>query len=139
MADSSFRLSTRQVVLMTEDKALCRAWVGADGCPGQNNRSAPDLLGIEARQQAWVSAAQVEDRILTDLRASLQSSLPHELFTPLGGIIGLTEILNMGLSSFDTQQGILPDIHRIQRGYRTPEIISGYTRSGGFACGVTCY
>ena len=36
---------------------------------------------------------RVEDRIVSGLRANLHSILPHEFFTPLNGILGLTEVL----------------------------------------------
>ena len=35
----------------------------------------------------------MEDRILSQLRTSLHSTLPHEFFTPLAGIVGLANIL----------------------------------------------
>lgn len=53
---------------------------------------------VEARLQRAQIHGRVADQAVTDLRASLSSSLPHELFTPLAGILGLTAALREDLS-----------------------------------------
>jgi len=73
-----------------------------------------DLLRcVEARLQRAQVHWRVEDRMLSRLRTSLQSTLPHELFTPLGGIIGLAEVLRSDLPNLSTEEisELLRDIH----------------------------
>jgi signal transduction histidine kinase len=73
-----------------------------------------DLLRcVEARLDRAQVHWRVEDRMLTGLRTSLQSTLPHELFTPLGGIIGLADILRSdfpNLSPVEIKE-LLDDLH----------------------------
>jgi len=53
-----------------------------------------DLLScVAARLQRAQLHWRVGDRVLGELRASLRSTLPHEFFTPLAGILGLVEVL----------------------------------------------
>jgi CheY-like chemotaxis protein len=47
---------------------------------------------------------RVEDRIVSGLRASLHSILPHEFFTPLNGILGLTEVLRGDIESLRPEE-----------------------------------
>ena len=55
------------------------------------------LRCVEARLQRAQIHGRVADQAVVDLRASLRSSLPHELFTPLAGILGLTAALREDL------------------------------------------
>jgi len=73
-----------------------------------------DLLRcIEARLQRAQIHWRVEDRMLSGLRSSLQSTLPHELFTPLGGIIGLADILRADFQNMPHEEikELLGDLH----------------------------
>ena len=53
----------------------------------------PLLKCVEARLQRASINWRVEDETLAKLRSSVPTNLPHEVFTPLAGIIRLTEIL----------------------------------------------
>src|SRR5471030_1329480 len=90
-------LNTKQVVLMTGQTHLVTPRrgmeLGADDFLVKPVSLGDLLRCVEARLQRAQIHWRVEDRMLTGLRTSLQSSLPHELFTPLGGIIGLADIL----------------------------------------------
>jgi len=58
------------------------------------------LLGcVKARLNRASISWRVEDQMLDQLRSSMPSQLPHEFYTPLAGIIGLTEILRADLRS----------------------------------------
>jgi signal transduction histidine kinase len=74
-----------------------------------------DLLRcVEARLERAQVHWRVEDRMLSKLRGTLQSSLPHELFTPLGGIIGLADVLRAELPNLSPGEieDFLKDIHQ---------------------------
>jgi signal transduction histidine kinase len=65
---------------------------------------------------------RVEDRMLTQLRSSLHSNLPHEFFTPLGGVLGLTELLRsdmLAMSAAETKEIIIDIHHSALRLHRT--------------------
>jgi two-component system, sensor histidine kinase and response regulator len=47
---------------------------------------------------------RVEDRVLSKLRSSAISQLPHELITPLAGILGLSEILSTDSSTLSSAE-----------------------------------
>ena len=47
---------------------------------------------------------RVDDRVLSKLRSSPTSQLPHELITPLAGILGLSEILNTESSTLSSAE-----------------------------------
>jgi signal transduction histidine kinase len=69
---------------------------------------------VEARFSRAAVNWRVEDQMLAQLRSWVPSHLPHEFFTPLAGIIGLTEILraNSGRLEKDEVEDIHKDIHR---------------------------
>jgi len=69
---------------------------------------------VEARLKRAQTHWRVEDSVLTQLRTSLHSTLPHEFFTPLAGIIGLSDILRSDLSTLSLEeiQELHNDIHR---------------------------
>lgn len=48
---------------------------------------------VAARLQRAQLDRRVEDKVVAGLRSTLQTTLPHELLTPLTGIMGLTELL----------------------------------------------
>lgn len=110
-------LSSKQVVLMTGQTHLVTARrgmeLGADDFLVKPVSLGDLLRCIEARLTRAQVHWRVEDRMLTKLRSTLQSSLPHELFTPLGGIIGLADILLADFESLtpDESKDLLQDIH----------------------------
>ena len=86
-----------QIVLMTGNtKALSTREamaLGADDFLTKPFGVVQLMRCVEARLQRAQIHGRVADRAISDLRASLRSSLPHELFTPLAGILGLTAAL----------------------------------------------
>jgi len=111
-------LGTKQVVLMTGQTHLVTSRrgmeLGADDFLVKPVSLGDLLRCVEARLERAQVHWRVEDRMLSKLRGSLQSSLPHELFTPLGGIIGLADILRDELPNLsgDEVQDYLKDIHQ---------------------------
>ncbi|MDD2763510.1 MAG: ATP-binding protein [Opitutaceae bacterium] len=90
-------LADRQFVLMTGKLAhgspRAAMDLGADDLL-LKPFSLTDLLNcIAARLQRAAISRRVDDRVLERLQASLHANLPRELFTPLAGILGLTEVL----------------------------------------------
>jgi signal transduction histidine kinase len=69
---------------------------------------------------------RIDDRGVEQLRKSLNSSLPHEFFTPLAGILGLTELLQKELdtASKDEIRDYLREIH--DAGRRLHRRLSNY-------------
>jgi len=57
------------------------------------------LRCVAARLKRAALSRQIDDRVLAELRLSLQPTLPHKLFTPLAGILGLTQLLEEGLDT----------------------------------------
>jgi two-component system, sensor histidine kinase and response regulator len=54
----------------------------------------PQLVGaVEARLKKHQTVQEQAERKLADLRANISLALPHELLTPLNGILGFSEIL----------------------------------------------
>ncbi len=90
-------LGTKQVVLMTGNPLLVTPRSGME-------LGADDFLlkpftleelrrCIEARLQRAKIHWRVEDRVIAELRTNLTSTLPHEFFTPLAGVLGLVDML----------------------------------------------
>ena len=123
-------LKARQVVLMTGKPELMTPRKGME-------EGADDFLlkpvtfdvllrCVETRFQRASINWRVEDEMLAQMRSLVPSQLPHEFFTPLAGIIGLTEILRAANSSLSQEElnDIYADIyrsalrlHRTQRNY----------------------
>ena len=93
--EESFALS--QFILMTGD---------LDGTPQRlgMNLGADDYLAkpftvdeflncVSVRLQRSLLYKRAEDRALSHFRQTISQSLPHEVFTPLTGILGFTEVL----------------------------------------------
>jgi signal transduction histidine kinase len=59
---------------------------------------------VEARFNRASISWRVEDQLLSELRSTIPSQLPHEFFTPLAGIIGLMEILHSGFTSLTSEE-----------------------------------
>jgi signal transduction histidine kinase len=120
------QLATKQIVLMTGNSGAVTSRTGM-------NLGADDFLlkpfsfddlhrCVEARLQRADLSWRVEDRVVLDLRSTLSSILPHELFTPLAGIIGLTEVLRAEFTRLPPAEvdEILADIqHSGERLHRT--------------------
>lgn len=67
--------------------------------------SVSDLLAtIKAQEQKRSLQNAQEEKRLRDLRSSLSRAMPHELFTPLNGIIGFAELLSNSPEDFTSQQ-----------------------------------
>jgi len=69
---------------------------------------------------------RVENRLIADLRANLRSTLPHEFFTPLAGILGLVQVLRGDLRQLreDELSDILDGIER--SGWRLHRTLKNY-------------
>jgi DNA-binding response OmpR family regulator/anti-sigma regulatory factor (Ser/Thr protein kinase) len=96
-------LGHRQIVLMTgkESYANSRAAMdlGADDFLLKPFAISELLRCVAARLKRAALSRQIDDRVLAELRLSLQPTLPHKLFTPLAGILGLTQLLEEGLDT----------------------------------------
>lgn len=106
-------LKSKQVVLMTGRPDLVTPRKGME-------EGADDFLlkpvgldvlqsCVEARFRRADINWRVEDQTLAQLRSSVPPQLPHELFIPMAGIIGLMEILRSDFPSFTPAQ--ISDIH----------------------------
>lgn len=111
-------LSNRQVVLMTGDPKAITPRKGMESGADDfllKPVGMEDLLRcVEARLKRAQIHWRVEDRMFSELRSSLPSNLPHEFFTPLAGIIGLTDILRSDVTmlSLAEIQDLHNDIHK---------------------------
>lgn len=86
-----------------------------------------ELLGcVEARLRRAEVHWRIGDRVVTDLRTSLRSTLPHEFFTPLAGMLGLVEVLRGDLGTLPTSDvaDILAEIDR--SGWRLHRTLKNY-------------
>ena len=110
-------LAHRQFVLMTgkEGYANSRAAMdlGADDFLLKPFALSELLRCVAARLKRATLSRRINDNVLAELRLSLQPTLPHKLFTPLAGILGLTRLLEEGLDSLSTDE-IRQDLRDIQ-------------------------
>lgn len=95
------QMGSRQIVLMTGNthNVTTRAAMelGADDFLAKPFGVA-ELLGcIEVRLQRAKLHWRVDTKVVTELRSTLRSTLPHEFFTPLAGMLGLVEVLRVDL------------------------------------------
>lgn len=110
-------LSNRQVVLMTGNPTKVSPRNGMEAGADDFLIKPVGLEDLRRCVEARLKRAQVhwrvEDHMLTELRSTLHSHLPHEFFTPLAGIIGIADILCSDLSSFSPAEveDLLKDIH----------------------------
>ena len=110
-------LCAKQVILMTgrPDQLAPRTGMedGADDFLVKPFSMEALLACVEARLRRAEIHWRVEDRNLDKLRSSLLSTLPHELFTPLAGIMGVSEYLHSSATiiSLDEMQTLHNDIY----------------------------
>jgi two-component system, sensor histidine kinase and response regulator len=137
-------LCNKQVVLVTgsaESVTLRRGMeMGADDFLLKPVDLGRLLRCIEARLMRAETNWRVEDKMLSQLRTTLRSTLPHEFFTPLAGIVGLASILRSSDATLTIQerQEIQNDIyfsglrlHRTLRNYlEILENRSGTSKAG---------
>jgi two-component system sensor histidine kinase/response regulator len=121
-------LSDKQVVLMTgrlEDVTPRKGMEqGADDFLAKPVSLDALVRCVQARLNRAHIRADVEDRMMSQLRSSLHSTVPYGFFTPLAGVIGLIQILRSDLRKLspDEIQSILKDMdntaHRLHRRLR---------------------
>jgi len=114
-------LADRQFVLMTGNMAYSdpRAAMdlGADDFL-YKPFSIEDLRNcVAARLKRAELSRHLENKVVEQLRANLHATLPHEFFTPLAGVYGLTEMLLEELDDLEKDEirAILTDIHKSSR------------------------
>lgn len=125
-------LTTKQIVLMTGNRAdsLQRTSMnlGADDFLHKPFTIEELESCLVARLKRAEISRRVEDKAIQTLQATLRSTLPHEFFTPLAGILGLVELLQTDMVRLPPAevQEILRDIrqsglrlHRTLRNYLT--------------------
>jgi two-component system sensor histidine kinase/response regulator len=90
-------LATRQIVIITGNPSQTSQRtamnLGADDYLTKPFTAADVLQCTETRLKRADIHWRVENQALQDLRGSLHTTLPHEFFTPLVGIIGMSELL----------------------------------------------
>ena len=114
-------LSNRQFVLMTgkKDAGNTRAFmnIGVDDFLRKPFAWSALLACVNARLRRAEISDRVDDRVIERLRENLNSTLPYEFFTPLAGIIGLTELLEEEWET-RTKDEIRKDLSDIRRASR---------------------
>jgi len=123
-------LADRQFILMTGDPAYANPRAGME-LGADDFLLKPFSLGdltraVAARLKRAEISRHLENRVIEQLRSSLHATLPHEFFTPLAGVFGLTEMLEEELDDLSKEEvrPILRDIltsarrlHRTLRNY----------------------
>ena len=123
-------LRSRQVVLMTGKPELVTPRKGMeDGADDFLVKPVTfdGLLScVEARFRRASVNWRVEDEILSQIRSSVPSQLPHEVFTPLAGIIGLLEVLRSDCANLEPHEvdDIYADMH--QSAFRLHRTLRNY-------------
>jgi signal transduction histidine kinase len=109
-------LADRQFVLMTGDPSYANPRAGME-LGADDFLLKPFSLGdltraVAARLKRAELSRHLESRIIEQLLGSLHSTLPHEFFTPLAGVFGLTEMLEEELDDLSKEEirEILHDI-----------------------------
>jgi CheY-like chemotaxis protein/anti-sigma regulatory factor (Ser/Thr protein kinase) len=107
--------------MRADPELAARPFVLMTGKPGlANQRTAMDLGAddfllkpftleelvrcVAARLQRAALSRRINERVLAELRLSLQPTLPHKLFTPLAGILGLSWLTGEGLESLSKDE-----------------------------------
>ncbi|MDI1250826.1 MAG: hybrid sensor histidine kinase/response regulator, partial [Lacunisphaera sp.] len=109
-------LADRQFVLMTGDPSYANPRAGME-LGADDFLLKPFSIGdltraVAARLKRAELSRHLESRIIEQLLGSLHSTLPHEFFTPLAGVFGLTEMLEEELDDLSKEEirEILHDI-----------------------------
>jgi two-component system sensor histidine kinase/response regulator len=124
------KLSDRQFVLMTGRAPMANQRtgmdIGADDFLLKPFELSALIRCVEARMVRAGLSRKIDDQGVEQLKKSLNSSLPHEFFTPLAGILGLTELLQKELdtASKDEIRDYLREIH--DAGRRLHRRLSNY-------------
>jgi signal transduction histidine kinase len=111
-------LLTRQIVIITGNPALTTQRtamnLGADDYLTKPFTADQVLQCAETRLKRADIHWRVENQALQNLRGSLHSTLPHEFFTPLVGIVGMSELLieEAGEISREEIVDLAKNIHR---------------------------
>lgn len=114
-------LSNRQFVLMTGKPTFGNQRtamdLGADDFLLKPFPLAELLRCVEARLKRADLSRRIDDSALDRLRASLRSTLPHEFFTPLASILGLSDLCALDLEKLSKEEirQDLRDIHEAGR------------------------
>jgi DNA-binding response OmpR family regulator/anti-sigma regulatory factor (Ser/Thr protein kinase) len=110
-------LGARQIVLMTGNPRLTTPRkgmeLGADDFLVKPFTPEELAACVEARLRRAQVHWRVEDTMLSGLRATLGTSLPHEFLTPLAGILGLVEVMRdeITVMSAEEIEDVLKDIN----------------------------
>lgn len=126
-ADAELR--SRQVVLMTGNTAVTPRrgmQMGADDFLVKPFSVRELLDCVEARLRRARVHWRIADGLVTELRSSLRSTLPHEFFTPLAGMLGLVEVLRGDVATLSPPEmtDILDEIDR--SGWRLHRTLKNY-------------
>lgn len=122
-----------QVVLMTgkaRNEVSMRSAMDLGADDYLEKPFSPDALlrCVASRLRRRELGEHVAENTYEDLRNALHSTLPHEFFTPLAGILGLAELLRQDLDHLgrDEMLGMIRDIER--SGRRLHRTLSNYLR-----------
>ena len=106
-------LRSKQVVLMTGRPDLVTPRKGMEEGADDFLVKPVSMDGLLNTVKARFSRAsiswRVEDNLLNNLRSLIPPNLPHEVFTPLAGIVGLMEILTADSGALGAEE--VRDIH----------------------------
>lgn len=125
-------LATRQIVIITGNPSHTTQRtamdLGADDYLTKPFTADEVLHCAETRLKRADIHWRVENQALQDLRSSLHSTLPHEFFTPLVGIVGMSELLieEAGKISREEIVDLAKNIHR--SGERLHRTLRNYLR-----------
>lgn len=122
-------LGNRQIVLMTGSAAVTPRrgmQMGADDFLVKPFTVQELLACVEARLRRARVHWRVDDAIVSELRSSLRSTLPHEFFTPLAGMLGLVEVLRGDVAKLSPAEmtDVLDEIDR--SGWRLHRTLKNY-------------
>jgi signal transduction histidine kinase len=110
-------LGSRQFVLMTGRIPLGNPRtamdLGADDFLLKPFTLTELLRCVEARLKRADLSRRIDDNALARLQVSLRSTLPHEFFTPLASVMGLTELLLLDLDKLPLEE-VRQDLRTIQ-------------------------
>jgi signal transduction histidine kinase len=120
----------KQIVLMTGNaRAITTRGVmelGADDLLIKPFSLDELLRCVEARLQRAEVHWRVGLKTVAELRANLRSTLPHEFFTPLAGMLGLVQVLRNDLAQFSPEEAkeLLTNIE--ESGWRLHRAVRNY-------------